>query len=321
MRSFTATANDDGVRLSRFVFNVTTGLPASLLHKSFRNKRIKVNGKKQSPEYRISAGDTVELYINDEFFPGKSSPSPSLPQNSDFAKNVLWEDENLAVLYKPAGVLCHGAGANAPSLLGDFIQHLVQKGEYLPEQENQFTPALCNRLDQGTEGLVLGAKKYAALRDANALLRDGLIDKTYLCVVSGHPPQGVFEAFLTRDTQTKNTSVGLISTPGAKPISTGIHILERNETSSLCEIDLLTGRTHQIRAHLAFLGNPIVGDHKYSSPKAAALSTGLTSQLLCAYSLQFAKEIPENSSLQYLEGKTITLQHCLPLAWWRSHCK
>ncbi len=321
MRSFTATANDEGVRLSRFVSNVTSNLPASLLHKSFRNKRIKVNGKKQAPDYRLSAGDNIELYLNDEFFHDKASPAQSTVFNKSFSSTIVWEDNNLAVLYKPAGVLCHGSTAIAPSLLADFTQYLIQKEEYLPQQENQFAPALCNRLDQGTEGLVLAAKKYSALRDANQLLREGLISKTYLCVVSGQPPEGIFNAFLLRNKQTKKTSIHLQNVPGAKPITTGVHVLEKGSLASLCEINLLTGRTHQIRAHLAFLGHPIIGDHKYSSAASLQLSGKLTSQLLCAYSLVFSPDIPTDSSLHYLKGKTISLQKCEPLTWWKTNCK
>ena len=167
MKRFTATANDEGVRLSRFVQSVTTGLPTSLLYKSFRNKRIKVNGKKAAPDARLCAGDLIELYINDEFFPPEAAPArpakPSRPKQPRV--QVVYEDGNIAVLYKPAHLLCHSDRTGDANLVDAFTQYLAEKGEYVPGGENRFAPALCNRLDRGTEGLVIAAKNYAALRD------------------------------------------------------------------------------------------------------------------------------------------------------------
>ena len=155
MKQFTATANDEGVRLSRFVQSVTTGLPTSLLYKSFRNKRIKVNGKKAAPDARLCAGDLIELYINDEFFPPEAAPArparPSRPSRPKQPKvQVVYEDGNIAVLYKPAHLLCHSDRTGDANLVDAFTQYLAEKGEYVPGGENRFAPALCNRLDRGT---------------------------------------------------------------------------------------------------------------------------------------------------------------------------
>ena len=161
MKQFTATANDEGVRLSRFVQSVTRGLPTSLLYKSFRNKRIKVNGKRAAPDARLAAGDLIELYINDEFFPPESAPArPAKPARPKQPKvQVIYEDQNIAVLYKPAHLLCHSDRTGDANLVDAFTQYLIEKGEYQPGGENRFAPALCNRLDRGTEGLVIAAKK------------------------------------------------------------------------------------------------------------------------------------------------------------------
>ena len=147
MKQFTATANDEGVRLSRFVQSVTTGLPASLLYKSFRNKRIKVNGRRAAPDTRLAAGDRIELYINDEFFPPEAAPAqPARPAKPKQPKvQVVYEDENIAVLYKPAHLLCHSDRTGDANLVDAFAQYLAEKGEYRPGGENRFAPALCNR--------------------------------------------------------------------------------------------------------------------------------------------------------------------------------
>lgn len=316
MRSFTAGENDAGVRLSRFVLRVTHGLPDSQMYKAFRNRRIKVNGKRAAPEARLCAGDVIELYLNDEFFPGQGGawrPEVAGPL-PDFA--LVEEAAGLAVLYKPPGVFSHRTARGAAGLLDAFTSSLVQAGRYHPAGENQFAPALCNRLDYGTEGLVLAATTAAALRDANELIRLDAVEKTYLCACLGTPPEGMHTAFHQRDRAAKTVAVSLEDSPGAKPIATGVKVLEEKQGLSLCRMSLLTGRTHQIRAHLAFLGCPVAGDAKYGSP-AANHRLGLAHQALCALELAFGPQLPPQSSLLPLAGKKIS---CAGLAqlpqWW-----
>ena len=171
MKSFTAGKNEDGARLSRFVENVTSGMPKSLLYKAFRNKRIKVNGKKGAPDTRLCPGDLVELYINDEFFSAAPPTARPLPYKKRPPLRMVYEDENIAALYKPAHLLCHSDRTGDVSLVELFTDYLAQKGEYDAAAEAAFSPALCNRIDRGTEGLVLAAKNHAALRDMNELIR------------------------------------------------------------------------------------------------------------------------------------------------------
>ena len=209
MKQYTATANDDGVRLSRFVQSVTRDLPTSLLYKSFRNKRIKVNGKKGAPEDRIQAGDLIELYINDEFFPPEGAkPAPKAPkkQPNQPKVTIIYEDENIAVLYKPTHLLCHSDRTGDANLVDAFTQYLAQKGEYDPHGENRFKPGICNRLDRGTEGLVIAAKSYAALRDMNEIIRTDLLKKEYYTITVGIPQSGRFTAWWEHDekSNTKN---------------------------------------------------------------------------------------------------------------------
>ena len=222
MKQFTATANDEGVRLSRFVQSVTRDLPTSLLYKSFRNKRVKVNGKKGAPEDRLKAGDLIELYINDEFFPPEGAkpaarkPAPKKQQNQPKV-TVIYEDENIAVLYKPTHLLCHSDRTGDANLVDAFTQYLAQKGEYDAGGENRFKPGICNRLDRGTEGLVIAAKSYAALRDMNEIIRTDLLKKEYytITVETTRQMSGVRLPIIER------TSVGMAITLRIWGISSG----------------------------------------------------------------------------------------------------
>lgn len=307
MKSFTAGSNEDGVRLSRFVQNVTTGLPTSLLYKSFRNKRIKVNGKKAAPEDRLAQGDLIELYINDEFFAAEPVASrETKPIRRQPSVTVIYEDDAIAALYKPAHLLCHSDRTGDANLVDAFTAYLTQKGEYQPQQEHSFSPALCNRLDRGTEGLVLAAKNYQALRDMNTIIRDDLLCKEYLTITVGVPPKGRHIAYLRHSE--KNNKVVVRSAPaeGFKQIITQVDVLETKGPFALCRIGLITGRTHQIRAHLSFLGAPVLGDIKYGNRKMNQ-RTGFETQALCAARLTFGL-IPEENTLHNLSGHCIELK-------------
>ena len=305
MKSFTAGANENDVRLSRFVEGVTKDMPRSMMYKAFRNKRIKVNGKRAEPDTRLSAGDLIELYINDEFFPvGKPTAKTAKPRRQP-PVTVVYEDENFAVLYKPAHLLCHSDRTGDANLVDAFAAYLEAKGEYDPHAEKRFAPALCNRLDRGTEGLVLAAKSYAALRDLNAIIRDDMMKKEYLTITVGAPPQGRFVAWLQHSEKNNKVRIHARESDGYKQIITEVTVIRQAGPFALCRIGLITGRTHQIRAHLAYLGHPVLGDIKYGNHKMNE-RTGLKTQALCAQRLTFGR-IPEENTLQYLSGRVIKL--------------
>ncbi|MDL2215926.1 RluA family pseudouridine synthase [Ruminococcaceae bacterium OttesenSCG-928-N02] len=303
MKGFIAGENDENIRLSRFISRVTHGLPVSLLHKYFRLGRIKVNGKKAKADHRLKKGDEISVYLNDEFFATPATP-PNPPSNGT-PPPILWQNKDLAFIYKPSGLRCHSPAAGQPSLLGNFTAALVQNGEFSPELENQFSPALCNRLDQGTEGIVIAAKNYTTLRAMNEIIKLKQIEKHYLCIVQGKPPEGMHTAYWKNDQNENLVYITANETEGSKKIQTKVQVLQTRHNFSLCNILLVTGRKHQIRSHLQFLGHPIVGDRKYGNALVNKRTQAKT-QALCAVSVYFSG-IPETSSLAYLNGKKIEI--------------
>ena len=302
MRELTIGKNDAGQRLDRFVSKSLPLLPPALLQKYIRIKRIKVNGARAQRDQRLQTGDVLQLYINDEFFdqPKEDNLFLSLWKPS---LDIVYEDENLMLLNKRPGLVVHADETEKVNTLINHIQaYLYQKREWNPRWENAFTPALCNRIDRNTGGIVIAAKNAETLRIINEKIRDREIDKRYLCITLGapKPPEGEISCFLLKDEKKKQVAVYHRPVPGGKTAVTRYRTLERRGALSLLEIELLTGRTHQIRATMADLGCPLLGDGKYGSG-AKNRQYGETRQALYSYQLTF--DFPTDAGiLNYLTG-------------------
>ena len=309
MREFTIGKNDAGQRLDRFVAKNLPLLPPALLQKYIRLKRIKVNGKGSKRDVRLETGDILQLYINDEFFDKPNEENLFLtvfkPQ-----LNFVYEDDNLLLVDKRPGLSVHADETEKVNTLINHIQaYLYQKREWNPKWENAFAPALCNRIDRNTGGIVIAAKNAEALRIINEKIRAHELEKSYLCITVGRPkrPEGKIEGFLLKDEAKKEVRFFHKPVPGGKTAVTLYKTLESRNGLSLVECRLLTGRTHQIRVSMAEIGCPLLGDGKYGKGNVNRRYHE-TRQALYSYKLRF--DFPTDAgTLNYLKGKEFTVEN------------
>ena len=311
MRILTVQKNDAGQRLDKFLTKAVKGLPQSLMYKFIRTKKIKVNRARCEQSQILREGDEIQLFIKDEFFDSASKDTGALSAIKP-KLDIVHEDDHIMLLNKRPGVLVHDDAEGGENTLIMHIQaYLCSKGEYDPAAEQSFAPALCNRIDRNTGGMVIAAKDAAALRDMNEVIREDWLSKFYLCLVHGHVERekATLHGYLRKDSAKNMVEVRDREFPGAKEIITKYRVLgERREGKdlvSLLEVELVTGRTHQIRAHMAHIGHPLVGDGKYGVNRDDKRS-GYKFQALYAYRLRF--DLPEDAgSLNYLRGREFVI--------------
>ena len=299
--------NDAGRRLDKFLTSAFPLLPKSMMYKYIRLKKIKVNRKRAEIGQILNVGDTVELFIKEEFMEKE-------PRN-DFFKNirvnfgVIYEDENILLCDKPSGLLCHSDTAGEQNTLIEGVKaYLWKKGEWVPEEENSFAPALCNRIDRNTAGIVIAAKNAQTLRVMNEKIKKRVVAKFYLLAVHGNMEKksGELDGYIRKDAKNNKVTVYEREPRGkrdAKHIVTRYRVVGKHPMGDILEAELVTGRTHQIRAHFASVGHPLVGDGKYAVNREDR-KMGFESQELYSYKLTFLPDEPTH--LDYLEGKTFT---------------
>ena len=308
MKEFTIGPNDAGQRLDRFLAKAVPLLPASLAQKYIRIKRIKRNGVRAERDTRLEAGDVLQLYINDEFF-DKPREDNAFLTVANPKLNIVYEDEHILLVDKRPGLAVHPHdGAEYGRTLIDHIQsYLYQKREWRPREENAFTPALCNRIDRNTGGIVIAAKTAEALRVLNQKIKDREMVKRYLAIVEGTPKprEGSLKGYLFKDA--KKNRVFVTDTPqtGSKSCQTNYKTITSARGLTLVECELITGRTHQIRAQFAHAGHPLLGDGKYGKLDKRF---DRNYQALYSYKLTFTFTT-EAGSLEYLNGKSFRVEN------------
>lgn len=306
-KSFVIKANEANQRLDKFITKGMPNLPKSLMYKYIRTKRIKVNGKRAEISTRLNVGDVVDMYINDEFFETSETRYDFMGASKNLS--IVYEDENIMLLNKKVGLLSHpDDNEYTDTLITRVKRYLYEKGEYNPDEETSFTPSLVNRIDRNTSGIVIAAKTAAALRILNQKMKDRELHKYYLCVVHGEieKKSDTLIGYLIKDEKKNKVTVYTKMREGAKTIKTKYNVLKVCNGLSLVEIELLTGRTHQIRAHFASIGHPLLGDGKYGT-NALNKKTGYKKQCLCSYKLTF-DFTTDAEDLEYLNGKSFEIE-------------
>ncbi|MBQ2897254.1 MAG: RluA family pseudouridine synthase [Clostridia bacterium] len=307
MQKFIIGENDANQRLDKFLTKMFPCLPQSMMYKSIRKKDIKLNGKRCEISSRLSVGDTLELYIKDEFLETKQS-KPDVYSVVPVL-SILYEDENIILVDKKPGISVHSdlTQDKSDDLVTQIQAYLYLKGEYNPDDKSSFTPSLCNRIDKNTGGIVIAAKNATALRTINEKIKNREILKKYLCIIHGtlDKKSDTLNAYHIKNSKLNRAFIFDTPQEGARKISTKYKVLKEKDGLSLVEVDLLTGRTHQIRAHFAYIGHPLAGDTKYGTNKQNQ-HLGFKHQALYSYKIKFNFSSP--SPLDYLKGKEFTVE-------------
>lgn len=295
MKRIVITSGDAGTRLDRYILKTFDKMPKSLMFKEIRKKNIKINKKRCTPDQTLNEGDILELYLNDDVLEEKKKYFDFLKASSDL--DIIYEDENILLINKKVGVLCHPDGRDyTDNIVARVKRYLYERGEWEPDK-SLFAPCLANRIDRNTGGIVIACKNAISLKAVNEKIKSREIEKYYLCVARGKMKKEseTLEAYLKKDEKKNMVEVSDKELDGYKKIVTRYRVLDYKDGASLLEIELLTGRTHQIRAHLAHIGHPLFGDGKYGKEQ------GRFRQALYSYKLKFSFE--KDSPLAYLDSK------------------
>lgn len=304
MKRYIINRNDSGQRVDKFLTKAVPGMPKSYMYRAIRTKNIKLNRKRCNISDKLEEGDILELYVSDDFFNNSSTGLDFL--NMQGQLKIIYEDSNIMILNKEEGLPVHSSKGNEDNLVDRIKKYLYEKGEYIPEEENSFSPSVCNRLDRNTSGIVIAAKNAEALRVINEKIRVREIKKKYICITISRPPEesDTIRAYLKKDTELNKVEIRDKPMEGYKEIVTRYKVLESRNGLSLVEVELITGKTHQIRAHLAHIGCPILGDDKYGV-YAINKQYNIFHQALCAYGISF--QFKSECMMSYINNMNFTI--------------
>ena len=291
MKLITVHKQEEGQRLVKLLGAYLKEAPNSFFYKMLRKKNITLNGKKADGTEKLKCGDEIRLFLSDETyekFAGKVQPKEKFPM----AKlNIVYEDSNVIFINKPAGMLSQKSVPSDVSLNEYLLGYLEKSGQWKQEESKAFRPSVCNRLDRNTSGMVICGKSMAGLQQMAALLKDRSLHKYYLCLVKGVMTESQhLEGYLLKDENSNQVKIFQKETEGAAHIITEYEPLYTDDEATLLKVTLVTGKSHQIRAHLSSIGHPIIGDPKYGDRKVNAFfreTHGIKNQMLHAWKLTF----------------------------------
>lgn len=306
MQELHVTANEAGQRLDKLLAKFLNQAPKSFLYKMMRKKNIVLNGKKCTGNEKLKQGDSIKLFFSDETIEKFSAGTYVTPKKEKINMlPIIYEDEQVLLMNKPVGVLSQKAKDSDVSAVEILINYLIETNQLSKEQFRTFHPSICNRLDRNTSGILVAGKTLPALQEMNRLFKERTIAKYYRCLVKGRviKNEDYIKGYLVKDQKTNKVSITKKKTEEGVPIETEYCVIQSNDEVSLLEVHLITGKTHQIRAHLASIGHPIIGDYKYGDKQINEMyrqEYGLKSQLLHAYRLEMPSS---DGSLAYLNDK------------------
>lgn len=298
---------DAGQRLDKYLQKYLNLAPKSFLYKMLRKKNIVLNGKKAEGSEKLKNGDVIRLYLSEETLEKfhesrKADQYPRWP-----GLEIVYEDRQLLLVNKPAGMLSQKADPKEVSLNEYLVGYLLESGQVTPESLAGFTPGVCNRLDRNTSGLVIGAKTLVAAQEIGRLLKERRAGKYYLALVKGRVTRKErIRGWLTKDETKNQARISREPLENGAPIETAYEPLAANKEMTLLKVELVTGKTHQIRSHLAGIGHPLAGDRKYGDAafnRYFRETYGLNSQFLHSWQIEFPVMEPP---LEGVSQKTVT---------------
>lgn len=300
MKLHTIGENEAGQRFDKYLSKLLKEAPQSFYYKMLRKKNITLNGKKATGNEKLKLGDEVKLFLSDETydkFCGKV-----VIQEASVPLNIVYEDDDILLVNKPAGMLSQSAGEGTLSLNEYLISYLIDQGKLTKEELKTFKPSVCNRLDRNTSGIVAAGKSLAGLQELSKIFHDRTVHKDYLTVVRGILKKECdIKGYLKKDEKENKVKIYAKEVSDSVPIETKYTPLGSNERYTLLKVRLITGRAHQIRAHLFSIGHPVIGDPKYGDRvlnERVRHDYGIKSQLLHAYRLEFPSELKQLTKLK-----------------------